>query len=541
MRFARNLILTTAAAAFAAAVLFGAPGGGEPFAPAALAQQQPPSPEDLAADYNKAHDRVLADSAKKYEELYKWATGKKLGFTAINVRRLVLRYDPDNEEVRKFVGYGKTPDGFWIRNEARRDQIRDEADIEDPKAMKYPEKQLAADKSVIGLWKSLAGKCTKNMKDDAANAAAWEERAAACWERVLQVDGANEEAHKALKHPKFVGKYVRPEAIPFLKARDERKQGGLKRAQLAFPAKPVEGVSQLLGSAGLAGATAQTENFVVSTVHGKDVAARVAVWGERSLADFMAIHAPPEGLLDRLRGQQFSHCKDKEELKSILAKSGAMAPAELEKRLPHMSGTNVGAEWLAVTTPGEDSDDHIVHYSLHNMTRALRQIAILDIGKPAGNNYEDWLGESVAYDVTRRLKGTTLWRCVAFGKYGNDLEPRPGQDIWMELAKRQVEYDDDVPLTRLWKLKLEDQTIRGPETVKGYAFLQYLFELDAEKARRFVYTAIVQGTPAAVLAVYADGDTRVPPSDGVGDPQNPAFGEMERLDAKYREWILRSW
>lgn len=514
----RRLALTTLAVAAALGLCDTtfAPGAPSAAAPA-FAQQV--KPEDMEADWNKGWDNALANSAKKYEDLYKWCVQKKIAFTAINARRMVLRYDPDNEEVRKFVGYGKE-DGKWIRNENRRDQIRQESDIEDPKAMKFSEKEASTNKSVVGFWKSLAVKARKYGEADAANAAAWAEKAARCWERVLQVDSSNEEAHKALGHPKYGGKLVRPEAVPFLKTRDERKSGGQKRANTPYKTEPTD-LSGAIPTGGLTGSGAKSEHFIVNTVHGKDVAAKLCVWAERAMADFIEIYGVDPGIKDRLPWVKYNIVKDKEEFKKLLAGTGMKAP-EIERFTQFFGGgSNIPAgECSSTSSGGADSDDYMIHYTGHGLSHAMRNMAIQDVGSP-NEGMEDWLQESIAYDITRRLTGTTLTTCGAFGKYGTDIDPNPAKDIWIELARRLVDWDDDVPLARLWKCKHENQDLRGPETVKGYAFLQFLFESDVDTARKFVWTASAQGTPKAVEAVY--GCT------------------LEELDARYRDWIVKSW
>ena len=525
MRMTKKLALTTLAVLALAAgrTGIGVHTGVSVADPSARAYAGEVKPEELAAEWDKQHDRVLANSAKNYESLYKWCMDKKLSFTAINVRRLVLRYDPGNEEVRKFVGYAKTPgdpwDGTWIRNEARRDQIREEADIEDPKAQKFPEKLAYYDKKVINDWRGLAGKAKKNADADSANADAWKKKMTIAYERVLQVDGSNEDAHKSLDHPKFAGKYVRPEAVPFLKVRDERKQGGQKRAAMPFKAEATD-MQGLLPKSGLTGGAAKSEHYVVNTVHGKDVALRLVVWGERTLEDFVEIYGYPAEIKERLPFNRYDVVKDKDELGKVM-KAAGWKDADIAYFQKYFGGTSLEpGERVATCSAGADADDHIIHYSGHALALAARNMAIQDVGDP-NESVEDWLFESVAYDVTRRLTGTAVTTCGAFGKYGTDIEPNVNKDIWMELAKRQVEYDDDVPLSRLWKCKHENQDLRGPETVKGYAFLQFLFESDVEKGRRFVWTALAQGTPKAVDAVY-------------GIP-------MDQLDAQYRDWIIKSW
>lgn len=522
MRIRTTFAMTTLALAASLACGIADAPTGAGFGRTAWAQQKPG--EDPVAEWEKSQESALKESAKAYESLYKWCKDNKLDFTAIGARRLVLRYDAENEEVRKFVGYMKTPDGKWERNEARRDAIREEADIEDPKAKKYPEKLLSTTKNVLGKWKALALKAKKNGEDaaktDPAAAEAWTKRAAGAWERVLQVDSTNEEAHKALAHPKFGGKYVRPEAVPFLKARDERKQGGLKRAALPFKTETVD-MSGLLKAAGLTGGAAKSEHVEINTVHGKEVAARLCTWAERALTDFVEIYGVDADVKNRLGMNKFDVVKDKTELEKISA-AGGWPAARVAEYTKYFGGYQiVPGQYASTNSAGADADDSVMHRIGHIVADAARNMAIQDVGSPNGG-IEDYLQETIAYDLTRRLTGTTLTTCGTFGKYGMDIEPNPNRDIWIELAKRQVEYDDDVSLaTRLWKVSLQNQDLKGPETVKGYALIQFLFESDAEKARKFIWTALAQGTPKAVEAVY-------------GIP-------MEELDAQYRDWILKSW
>lgn len=514
----RKLILTTTAVAALAALLAGGAAPDTPLGalvPAARAQDKP----DLSADWDKAWDRTMAECANKYEQLYKWCHSKKLAFTAINVRRLVLRYDPDNEEVRKFVGYERTPDGLWIRNENRRDQIRQEADVEDPKSQKFPTQLEAKNKQVVTAWKALANRALSNGKAEPANAAQWTEKAGRAWEKVLQVDSGNEEAHKALGHTKVAGRYAWPEMKPFLLAREERKTSGQKRANA--PVKTSAGqYSELMSSLNQPGAAAQGEYILVSSVHGKKSAEEGTAWGERALQDFIAIYAPKGDIVERIRGMRLSYLKDRPVFYDALARSG-MDPKTLERyKQAGIGGTQIAGEHLAVGDQQTSINDHVVHQVGHRLIHSLRNMAITDLGMP-NDDLEDWIQESTAYDLSRRLTGTTHWMCVAFGKYGNDLDPHPDRDIWIDLARKLVEYDDDVELSRLYKCKIADQQLRGPETVKGYAFLQFLFESNAEKAQEWIWHAAAQGTPAACEKVLGQS--------------------MDELDRQYRNWILKSW
>ena len=209
-----------------------------------------------------------------------------------------------------------------------------------------------------------------------------------------------------------------------------------------------------------------------------------------------------------------------------------------------------GGTFVSSSGEGAGADDMVIHQTGHAVARAAMSMALSDLGNRLGSNtsgIEDWLQESVSYDSTRRLTGTTLTTCGEFGKYGQNMTPKPGEDLWIQLARRQVEMDDDVDLSRLWRLTVND--IRGPETVKGYALLQYLFEQDAALAQKFIWHALAHGTPAAVADVYSEwlGTEKPDDEDATADSykkgafNQPAYqNAMNALDDRYREWIMKA-
>ena len=94
----------------------------------------------------------------------------------------MLRYLPDDEENRAFLGYIKeklndgTENWKWVRNDVRRDQINELSDFDDPKATKYAKELGDADKKVQSWFKGLAKKATENgAAKDASADAKWPE------------------------------------------------------------------------------------------------------------------------------------------------------------------------------------------------------------------------------------------------------------------------------------------------------------------------------------------------------------------------------
>lgn len=489
------------------------PGAEGPAAPVA-AQDKP----DLMVEWNNGWKTAHKNAAAEWNKIWKFCLDKSLEDTGNLTRRRVFKWEPDNEEVRKYFGYTKQPDGKWVATEEKRlAALREAVDVDDPKATDYQKKVLAAEKKIRDSFKALAVKAKKNGETEPARAAEWKEKEKTAWWRVLDAENTNEEAHKALGHQKYEGRYYSDFALPFAKARKARKDAGVARAGLEFPVGPttVDGIAK---ASGLAFFGAKSKHFTVLAMHGQDNAVQCAKWSERALEDFVKTYELDESFRDAM-SVRFNLVKEKPNMEQLL-KAAQWDEKRIKKFLEHFAGMPLGAGERATITEGQaDAHDHCMHYTGHFCAAALANAAAGEYGR--GEGMEDWITEALAYDITRRLSGTTFTTCGAFGKYGNNLSPKPNQDLWIELARMQVDNDDDVPLTRLYRCKMEEQQLRGPETVKGYAFIQFVFEKDVEKGREFVKRCLAQGTPTAV---------------------KETFGlELDEIDAQYREWIIKSW
>src|SRR5262245_31364348 len=200
-------------------LVFAAQGGGIAVAPVCAAA--PEQAEDPVADWTKRWDKALKDAASTYVKVAK-KYDEKLESTAAYTRRFALRYTPDDDELRKFLGYDKQPltdspdKTAWVRNDIRPDQINPMTALTDPKQTKYAAYLTSANDTVRKSFMALAKKAAEyGGAKDASAAADWPKKAAMAWDRVLEVEDvpANklaDEAHKALNHPKYEGKFVTP-------------------------------------------------------------------------------------------------------------------------------------------------------------------------------------------------------------------------------------------------------------------------------------------------------------------------------------------
>jgi hypothetical protein len=500
----------------------------------------PPAPADLVAEWTQQWDTAVKESAKDYKKIAD-KYEKNLEATSAYTRRFILRYLPDDEETRKWLGYGKsTPaaDGSptWVRDEVRHDQINEFVDTDDPNSTKYKRDVQDAGKRIVNRFKGLAKKATANgAAKDAPADAKWNEKAEQAWNRVLELDDGTkdfEEAHKALNHPRFEGKYCSPFKFKFMQARNERRKAGEREN-----AQEVKGIDAVepdgtMPKAGLTGGGAKSPHVVVNTTHGKDVARKFATAFEKGLIDLVDVVGFPPEAKERCFVRKLTMVKDEDEWKTALAKGLDWKQAEIQRHIDaHFGGAGPtqSGEYVRHGDDGVNSEDFCMNIAAMMTVMGARGLAAAEFGGGQGQ-LEDWLGECIAYDVTARVHGTKSTHWGAFGRYGETVEAPPGQDKWIELARRLVIADDDVPISALWKKTLQKQDLKGPDLVKGWALIQFLYERDKDSARKFILTAVAKGTPEACAEVFGGGE-------GADDPAKA----MDRVDAEYHEWVLKAW
>lgn len=525
------------------------------YRPAAVLAADPA--EDPVAEWDRRWDKAMKDSANEYMKIAKkWES--KLESSCTYCRRFALRYLPDDEENRKYLGYEPVmgSDGKrsgWQHNDIRRDQLREMTDLSDPQKTTYKKEKAEAERKILNWFKGLAKKANENgAAKDASPDAKWADKSVKAWEKVLEMDDGFktdaakdfDEAHKALNHPKYAGKYVSPFKLLFVKARDARKQLGEKeKASAIKPADACEPDGMFV-TAELKGGGAKSTHFVVNTVYGKDTAIRLVQSAEKALNDLIEVYGFPPTMAERV-SMKFNLINHGEEgdkqFHRFLEKGAGWKPAEVQRLLDHnMGGTGVKGEFVSKSSGGEDADDLCMNTVASQLVaqRAAPAMAKADLSSGAKEQVEDWLWLSMGYDVTKRVLGTAHTTWGTFGRYGEAVEPRPGEDKWVELARRLVQADDDVPLKKLVRLSFEKQEMKPQPQIKGWAFLQFLFEQDAKKAQAFVWNALANGAAKAVVDVYGSGEGGdASATTDVSDAEKA----MDNLDAQYREWILRGW
>lgn len=518
------------------------------------------------ADWDSTFEKRLEKAAQDYEKLRKFLEKKDLAWSAQRFYRKALLYCPDDstktgKELLEYFGYEKWPDGNWVQTEAARDHFRNDFyDEEDPNGPVLTKNLEKTNKRVAKYFRDMARKAQKFAEEEGADQAAWKEREARAWMYVIKTPGDSKmvkEAHQALDHPKIGGKYVTPYQHQFMTQREERRERG-QRIAGSDPEAGGSGAEGPLSSAGLSGVSAaRSAHIEVATTHGEEVAIRACKFAERGIADALESYGFPDAVQDRLGLKKMNLVKDHNEWEQVLKKglSNPWPDGQIQRyKQAGLTGVGIGpGERIQVTSPGRDVDDIMMNVIVSSaVSRAARSMAIADVGAGPIEDVEDWLWQSMGYDVTRRVTGTAITVWGAFGKYGKQISPKPGQDVWIELARMQVELDDDVPMTSLYRFSLQEQQFNGPATVKGYAFLQFLFEKDLKKAQDFVWRALAKGTPQAAVEVYGEEVLGAPPpppptTDASKSPEqmralNPTQEEVLRgLDRMYAEWCRHAW
>ncbi len=529
--------------------IFAAPAAWAPVVPTAQAADTTP------ADWEKQWDRKLKEAAKKYISLSNKCAKVGLERTGSMVRRHALRYQGEDSELRSYFGYEKREGEWVVANEIVRDQLKALIDDADPNNAKFQKTLMRTHDTVAKLFKGLAAKATRMARDDAENKSKWEEFAIRGWQLTIESAAPGSklavEGHKALGHPKFGGKYVWPEYLDHVKARKESKLAGEAIAAKEYPTEPIE-PEGLIVEAGFSPQGMKSKHFVINSTHGVEHAKRLAMWAERAVDDMIDRYGLPENVRERHGLRKLDILKGgDDELRQYLMKGAKWEKRRVDTTLKRgIHGTSAqSGTYVAGAGLGASADDIVIHRTSHAVTAATRALALADVGPHIGhdpNSTEPWLDETITSDVSRRLTANVVWRCISFGRYGNDLPARPGTDVWISLARRQVVLDNDVDMKDLWR-KPSMNELDGPSTVKGYAMVQFLFEDDAVKAQKFIWHALAHGTPAGVVEVY--GDWLGTPNPGAPDADagramfmQPEYTDaMDELDRRYRKWILRSY
>jgi hypothetical protein len=479
--------------------------------------------KDTPESWDKSFEGRLKKAAKRWIGLAKWCDKKNIEWTAMSLRRRVFVYTPDDEKVREQLGYVRAPDGTWVWDEVQKDGILfGLVDEDDPIELKVQEKIEKETANCVKIFRAAARKAAKLSGEDPDNAGAWREREKTAWRWVLTADRGNQEAHKALGHPEFDGKFVSPYALPFLQNRKARKEAAAKVFAMTFPTEEVE-VSGPFVKAGLTGAAVKSEHVLMQTVHGADFSKGMCLAAEKGLVDLIETYGFSENIKARATPKKISSVKDTEQyIKFLTVGCGWDEKKATTHSERYRGGTMVGGgERMGVCENQPTGDDRAMNVVASFTIRSAGFAeCVADVGAGRINEPEDWLWQSMSYDMTKRILGTAYLVWAGDPKYGRKFVARPGQDVWIELARQNVEIGLDPAFGVFPGLEINEQEFKPEHTVKGHAVIQFVFEKDPAEAVKFIRHACAKGTFEAVKTVYG--------------------WTMEEFDQHWQQWILET-
>lgn len=425
-----------------------------------------------------------------------WA--ERCPMSVASARFRILRVDPDHEATRTALGFVAAKDAagaaVWNRTEAARDALRRLADASDAEADEFAAMLRKADVAAAAKLAVLGR--TAQERADAGGGAAWTERARRAWDAALIWDRENEAANRALGRPKFEGRFCDPADVGFLRARAERKKS--REKEIAAAARAVFVTQQdgsLFGAAGLVGTAIATPRLRMETTLDAQRALVLVSEVDAATRILLADFGPPEATADAIRFAPIYVLKNATEARTLLEKGAGRRAAELEPGIGTSGRVGVGA-WFVVG----DSRDEVA-------ARAIDVLVRIAFGTSRGDaeprEAVAWIERGVADDLRSRL---AAFAAPVSSSHGATMA-KPS-DSALELARRMVETDDDLPVAALATASAEERR-SARWKAKARLFLQFLFERDAAKAREFVWTT------------------------KTGQPE-----EEEKRDAEYRRWVV---
>jgi hypothetical protein len=477
--------------------------------------------EEALAGWDRRFERAREFAAETYEKLARWADKNGLARSGARARRRILTIDPENTEARAWFGYEKDETGRYSWPPARREHFRELRDTTTDRRDDFHRRLRLADRRVGDRLLALGNTADFRMRSGVAFPEKWNERMFRAFTVLLRIAPREERARELLGHPEFEGRRVDPKALPFLKARAVRKRAGEAAALAGFEVADL-GRHAGLAAIGIDAHGARTLHFTVYTSWGSERASELALAAERAMTEIIRVNGFPYGAAERKGLEFITILKDKAQLRTFLARNSDWKSDRIEHQLSRFTNAWFAPGCVAEHIAKKDRMvDGVMHYACRTTVGAARRMFREEIAGEGEKipDLEPWLLEALATDVVKRMTGESLTRFSEFPEYSHEKRTTKGLDRWMALARERVANDDDVPMTRLVRLRLID--LDAAAAVKAYAVLQYLFEGDAGRARKFVRLALVRGGEVAARGIY--------------------HLTLDELDTGYREWVILTW
>jgi hypothetical protein len=451
-------------------------------------------------------DAAVRARGKDLADVARWCDRSDLpGWGAIyRVRALTCR--PDDKRLLNELGYVKEGDTYRWPDEAREAfRALDPGGLAEPAGL-HAQRMT---KRKLGVNRFVAVAKTATAPDDAPLAVRDELAALRhqVWERVIEIDPLHGEAARELGYVNFDGRAVHPDAKPFLEARARR------RAQAAAIVESEVFLTRGGGGDRAVSVTAggiRVDGYL--PVPGLELVARAIVHARQAFAARLRLGESddvPTGI------SVVCVCTTKNQYVDAIVHYGGGSRAEaLETAQKWAANWATPAIVVMRKSSAAQAAELSSAYACRGAARALRsrRLGAASSGEPRN---EDWIYDAIAMDVTIGLTGS-YGQSISSDEGTTEKRNLTGTTSWLDRARLAVELRDDPALSGI--VQRDMNSLRSPEAAKGYAFLQFIFELDSLKAAAFFDQALVVGGAAAAESVY--GST---------------LGE---LDSEYRRWAL---
>jgi len=476
--------------------------------------------EDALDGWDRRHRALLKSTADGYERLAKWAAKHRLEKSAARAWRRLLVFDSDHADARAWFGYTRGKSGAWTWPLARRQVVRELVDGNEKKATEFHRRFRDAERRAADRLLALGNTAEFRTGKEPERVEKWNERMFTAFTLLLRISPGEERARERLGHPEFEGRRVDPRALRYLEARSARRQAGKAAAKAGFDVVS-RGVDHEVEAIGLLAHSARSRNFTVVTTWGQETARGLAVSAEQALAEVIRVNGFPGVVADRKRIRTIYLMRDAGQIRLFLQHFSDWDKDRIERQLKRFNNAWFAPFSVVARIQGDARlIDTVMQYGVRKAIRAFRKMSMdaLDDDSKVPD-LEPWLLDALATDVVMRLTGDSLSNFSEVPDYSHERRVTEGRDRWMALARERVESDDDVSFARLTRLRLID--LNPACSVKGHGLIQYLFESDAAKARRFVAVALVHGSAAAAKKVYESS--------------------LAGIDAGYRDWVRLTW
>jgi tetratricopeptide (TPR) repeat protein len=472
------------------------------FHPAMALDGTTPAEESPEVRWATAKQTAHGQIATKLEAVAAFAMGNKLKLTGIELFRVVLEFDTNNQRARRELAFDKKNDA-WVENEYKQKKLAEVEDESEAKRGDYNKRAKEAEKAVGGILGAL-GKTADTL--------GFSEEAFTAWNRALEFDDQNADANRGVGNKLVEGTWYTERALAHREFKKTYEASLTKARALEVPVVAADAATSVGLPCGVALRVWETANFRMESNLGDGDIRETLVWLERARVFFLSLYEIPERLLDYSNGKSTSVVVTKKSDYEAIVEKSPLVPDDKRNFYKKFGGCPLeGKANLSVAENGDMAQRETIHTQVHTM------------GRDAFGNHAPWLFDALANSVSTALKQATLKVCfTGDGTTGGiHLENLPIDQAPSALLK-WVKEKKDTPLEGL--VKLPSDGLSAYEIAKAWSVLMFLLQKDRLQCREWLAGA-GQGNDrskdARILSSYFE-----------------AYKTWDDLDKEWREWAL---